>query len=106
MSTYVVSNSLKSLDAATATGAGTTLLLSSPKSSQGIQVLVTGNPSPYEIDLEGSIDGANWTVLKQVNSATGIFVSSTTAIVTMLRANLVSFSGGTSPTFTAFVVGA
>lgn len=74
-----------------------------------MQVIVTGAPSSFFVALEVSLDGTNWS---QANSVTrrdnpaGSFATIAKYIdllVNYARANLVSFSGGASPTFTALI---
>ncbi len=94
-----------SLAAVTATGAGTQLLWGTPMTAASMQVATTGSPTSYSINLEGSIDGTTFFTLANVTQATtGLNASSiNVAVFIAIRANLVSFSGGTSPTFTATI---
>jgi hypothetical protein len=97
-----------SLSAATATGAGTAVDLGGARSKVSMQVDLAGTApaTAAVINLEGQIAGStSWKVLAVFSLAggnvTGDIVASTQTPVTKARANLVSFSGGTAPTFTA-----
>lgn len=94
---------LVSLNAVSVTGIGAALEFDVPRSPVSLHVIVTGAPT-FEVDLEGSIDGINWARVGATTSA-GAMVSAT-APVMMIRANLTSISGGTSPTITALLAAA
>ena len=100
-----------SLNAATTTGPGGTIDLVTPRRSVRMVTTVTGSPSAVVVNLEGSMDGTTWAVL---GTSTGSAVSNnlpggayTDAVssvgpdVRYVRANLVTLTGGTSPTVSA-----
>lgn len=97
-----------SLDAATATGAGTSKDLEESKSDHFMIVSLTGGPSTISVDLEGSHDGSMWVVL--ANASTGAGATRTASVVgkpvRYVRANLVELSGGTSPTASVTIASA
>lgn len=105
-----------SLIAASATGPGQTITFDVPKSLSGMQVTVTGSPSDARVDLEGTIDGVNfvrlasWELVSNGDGGivwgTPTFASSAGAVVTALRANLTSITGGSNPTVTAVLAAA
>lgn len=95
---------LKSLVAATATGAGQALVFDSPKRAHfGFQISWTGSPSSIEVQLEVTIDGTNWVSIGTFTSngstpASGAIQTSETGPVMGTRLNLTGLSGGSSPT--------
>ncbi len=101
-----------SLNAVTATGSGAVFSWGEPKTVAGMQVSVTGSPTNFNMNLEGTIDGTNFFTLVSASisslvvwaggGGTGGSINSMPP-VTGVRANLTSISGGTSPTFTATV---
>ena len=91
---------VKSLDATSATGPGSVLTLNKPTSSFSMQTTSTGSPS-YSVLLEVSIDGVNF-VIAGSSTSDGITSGPPYAVLS-IRANLVSISGGVSPTVTAWV---
>jgi hypothetical protein len=67
---------------------------------------VTGTPSALVIQLEGSFDGSTWAQLSDQGTAvTGCNVVEGGGYYPALRVNLVTLSGGTSPTVTAYYSG-
>lgn len=86
----------------------------------GILFVATGSPSSVNLILQGSLNGSDWFSVYSVNeSRTGLLTwndTSTSTVgeplpdartegpVTYLRLNLVTLSGGTSPTVTASVI--
>lgn len=99
-----------SLNAATTTGAGSEIQFDKPKSDISMQLTITGSPSTVQVDLQGSLDGStyisiNSEYVSSPPSPYSIFVFSTGKPVASVRANVISLSGGTSPTVTA-VLGA
>lgn len=67
-------------------------------------VSVTGSPS-FTVQLEGSLDGVNWTSFGQASSGTFSVILAGT-LLRYVRANLVSLAGGSSPTVTASIASA
>jgi len=90
----------KSLDAATATGAGSVHGNEDTKVDHSLKVSTTGGPS-FTVALEGSLDGVVWTELGYTNN-TSLLVTGDYP-VRYVRANLGALTGGSSPTVTAWV---
>lgn len=103
MPTYL----LKSLDAVASTGPGSELNFDSPRyfGVVSLQVFFTGSPSDVEVNLEGTLDGVTWNSMGNWHSPEnpGLIASIGVSPVLGLRANLVSLTGGTSPTVTALI---
>lgn len=96
-----------SLNAATATGPGTVVDLGVVRSSHTMQTTVTGAPASVSVNLEGSLAAAGpWAVLANSTSTTGDVQTATGKAVRYVRANLVTLTGGTSPTVTALIASA
>lgn len=97
----------KSLDAATAAGAGASKDLEGVFSKHTIVMASTGNPTTVSVTLEGSHDGVNWfdagapTITLSVTKATV-----DTHLLRYVRANLITLSGGSSPTVTVTIASA
>lgn len=91
------------LNAATATGAGTAYQVPLKNRNWGDwtttfvwQVNVDGTFSGLSVNLEGSLDGVNWSTLSNIavnGSGMEVVASSPVAFV---RANVVTFTGGTN----------
>lgn len=90
----------QSLNAVTVTGAGAVVAYDKPRRVT-MQVIVTGSPSGLEVDLEQSLDGTNFISIGNTSSPNNMTLASSFA--PYARANLVSLSGGTSPTVTAWL---
>jgi hypothetical protein len=93
-----------SLNAATATGAGSEFTASQAgdtRSGFTWTVVVTGSPTAVVVNLEGSIDGANWFTLDTCNATTSEMRHVINKDVVSLRANLATLTAGTAPTVTA-----
>jgi hypothetical protein len=91
-----------SLNAATATGAGTSRDLEGLYRYVTMAMSATGSPSTVNIDLEGSHDGTNWVVLTGAALSQGA-VSVNAHLIRYVRANLKTLTGGSSPTVTATI---
>jgi hypothetical protein len=99
----------KSLDAATATGAGSALTFHVPQTRFSMHVKATGSPTACVVRLEGSVDGSFFASILEIDLSGGGLpdpmntwnVSATVAPFVAVRANLISLSGGSSPTVTA-----
>jgi hypothetical protein len=91
---------IKSLDAATATGPGVAAELGEVANIFTGQSIVTGSPTSWEVDFEGSLDGVNWATVAAITQADNSIETQSIPPVRFLRANLKSFSGGSSPAFT------
>lgn len=86
---------------ATATGPGTPIALPFPYSKFTLQTLVTGGPSGCTVNLEGSLDGANFAQLVQSTSTSGDMQFAVDKPVKYIRGNLTVLTGGTSPSVKA-----
>jgi hypothetical protein len=91
------------LDAATGTGAG--LAYSNAESPTrgvysdfGWQTVVAGTFSGISVTLEASLDGTNWEVLDTTTDTAGEYRAVSGKPVQFLRANVGTFTGGTSVT--------
>lgn len=91
------------LTAATGTGAGASY--SVPESptrgllqSFGWQTAVAGTFSAISVTLEGSLDNVTWTVLDTSTKTGGEYRAITGTPVQFIRANVGTFTGGTSVT--------
>lgn len=63
---------------------------------------VTGAPTSFSLNLEGSLDGLTWEVLGTLTQASApLALHSTGKAYTKFRANLTAIAGGTSPTVSA-----
>src|SRR5690348_12002503 len=90
---------------AAATGIGAGVAYSVPESpsrgllqSFGWQTVVAGTFSAISVTLEGSLDGTNWTVLDTSTKPAGEYRQITGTPVQFIRANVGTFTGGTSVT--------
>lgn len=68
-----------------------------------MQISFPSAPGSISINLEGSMDGINWTVLATSTSVVTNTIYSTGVNFRLLRANVTAASGGSSPTYTAVV---
>ena len=98
----------KSLDAATATGAGAAIFTDVPETAASAQVSFTGGPSALVVRLEATLDGVNWQQSGDLfdlsgGDSSGKLVGTTFAPFVGLRANITTLSGGSSPTVTIWV---
>ena len=96
------------LNAVAVTGVGTREIeFSVPRKEHTVQVVVTGGPSAVTIDLEGSLNGTEWFQLANYVFTAGDISAGqamfhvTNKPVMDVRANLVTLTGGASPTVTA-----
>jgi len=95
---------LTSLNAATATGPGAVKDLEGSFDFHTIFVHSTGGAS-WSVTLEGSHDGVNWDAMATVTYSGNIDTMTPVSglLVRYVRANLISLTGGTSPTITASI---
>ena len=99
-------NTANLLSAVAATGAGSSVLASPWNSNHAMQITITGAPTAVTVDLEGSLDGTTWVALvSHVMSAGELAASKALVFVTgapvpMVRGNLTTLTGGTTPTVT------
>lgn len=94
---------MTSLNAVAATGNGTSFNLGTTHKDFGFQVTTTGSPTTIAVQLQGSLDGANWSNIGNSQSAAGLYAVSPSAPCTWVRAQLNTLSGGSSPTVTVLV---
>jgi hypothetical protein len=94
------------LNAETVVGTDTDAEEVTGASKLGVQVVTTGSPASFAVELQGSIDGANWvTLVTATNSAiNGYGQGAAQGPAQFIRLHLASLSGGTSPTVSASVV--
>lgn len=64
------------------------------------QTIITGSPTSVTVRLEGSIDGTNWFQLDESTSLTNEMRHIAYKLATQVRANLITLSGGSTPTVT------
>jgi hypothetical protein len=101
----------KLLDAATGTGASASLALRKIVEGHTVQINITGSPTAVTVDIEGSLDNSNWSrVLTSAMSAAELTAGTSIAHVEdkpvrFVRLNLITLTGGTSPTVTALYEG-
>ena len=99
------------LSAVTATGAGNSKDIGHIITNHVIQATITGAPTAVTVDLEGSIDGANFASIDShvftagELTATHALVTLVDLPVTFVRANLTTLTGGTAPTVTVVYEG-
>lgn len=67
-----------------------------------MQIITTGSPDIVNCRLEGSFDGINWVTLGSTTDPSS-YTFSVQFPALCVRANLISLSGGSSPTVTAIV---
>ncbi len=94
----------KSLDAASSPSSGTEFFFDVPKSVIGAIASYTGTPDAASVHIEGTLDGTTWVFLVVANTvATPSATVNIGCPVMGIRARLISFDGGTSPTVTVWV---
>lgn len=97
------------LNGATATGVGTTIMFDSPRAwisnIVSFQVSFTGAPSDVEVHLEGTLDGTAWWMLATWHSpeSNGLLINPNIPPIIGIRGNLITLTGGASPTVNAWV---
>lgn len=89
--------------AALAVGASVPLNCEDIFSVASMQLVYPSAPASVSVNLEGSLDGVNWTVLATSTATTTNSVQSTGVQFRLLRANVTATSGGSSPTIVAIV---
>lgn len=98
-----------SLEGTSELGPGTERQLLIATAHHTMAVTLTGEPTNCEVALEGSHDGYAWFPLGTLQCALtgGIKTTQPTAhLFTHVRANLLTLTGGTSPTVTASIASA
>lgn len=94
------------LNAATSTGTSNSWTIRRGAIEHTVQATVTGSPTAVQIDLEGSLDGTTWYKLAAHNFSAGDISNQNTMfhvsskMVTYVRVNVISLTGGSSPTIT------
>jgi hypothetical protein len=96
---------LKSLNAATAPGAGTTFDVQRATSNWEVQITTTGAPASFAAHLEGAIDGSTLVTIGSSITTTGLTNVTSNTPLTQVRLVLDSLTGGTAPTVTGVIVG-
>jgi hypothetical protein len=108
-----------SLNAATGVGAGSRLDILVPRAVHTMQVTYTGGPTTVVVDLEGSLNGVDFKQMTRWDTGVPALVSGdmvTASVfagtgiraypaVAFVRANLITLTGGASPTVTAIIGG-
>ncbi len=101
------------LDAATATGAGSTFKVFTIPDKHTVQATMGGTvvATAVTVDLEGSLDGTVWEALAthvftaaQITAEAAIF-HVVNAPIKYVRGNLITLTGGTAPTVTMKYLG-
>ena len=67
------------------------------------QIIFPSAPATISVNLEGSLDGVNWTVLQTSTAVVTNTISSVGTQFRLLRLNVTAFSGGASPTIVGMV---
>lgn len=94
------------LTAATATGASSTQIVRRIVRDHTVQATITGSPTAVTVDLEGSLDGNTFFTLATHPftagelTAEGAMFHVTDKAVGRVRINLITLTGGSSPTVT------
>lgn len=89
------------LDAVESPVSGSAIQLKKTVTYCTVQVIATGSPAAVDVELEGSLDGTNYSALAthSVSLPADIFHVAGKP-VTHVRGKLTNLSGGTSPTVT------
>ena len=101
-----------SLSAATSTGSGASKDLEGVFRTHTLAVTITGSPSAFSINLQGSHDGISWytsnaaATLTEQNVGTAGYATHDLYLWRYVRANLTVLTGGSSPTVTATIASA
>ena len=98
------------LSAAAATGAGTTYSFGLDGNNQLPnrwiwEMTSTGSATGLRVDIEGSFDGTNWYQVDTSTTTTNYMRWVVDKPVPYIRANLVTLTGGTTPTVTVKLMG-
>ncbi len=96
----------KSLDAASSPGSGAEFFFDVPKTHIGAIATYTGSPDAASVKIEVTLDGSTWLTSFTANTVLGCIAANSSSIlcpVIGVRATLVSFDGGTSPTVTVWI---
>jgi hypothetical protein len=69
-----------------------------------VNVVTTGSPASYSVQLQGSLDGVTWNNVGSAITADGFYaVSVSNQYYPFIRGNITAVSGGTSPTIKMIV---
>lgn len=94
-----------SLNAANATGPGGSFQYQLPRSIHTMQVSFTGGSPTVQVAFEGTVDGTNWKQFGLFDTGaggvSGDIVTISEQPLMAIRANLLTLTGGSSPTVTA-----
>ena len=102
---------VKLLDAVTTTGVSPSFPLRMGVMDHTVQVTFTGAPTVVSVVLEGSLDEGTWYQLATHNILGDDLVDQqsmfhvTSKLVTSVRLNLITLTGGASPTLTGLYYG-
>lgn len=98
----------KLLDAATSTGAGSNIT-NGLSEYQSVQINITGAPTAVVVAIEGSLDsGVTWDALVEKTFSAGELSAGLASLTIVgqprdvIRHNLTTLTGGSSPTVTSF----
>lgn len=101
--------SMKLLAAVTAVGAGTSVRLKKGVQEHTVQVIITGTPTAVVVALESSLnDGTTWNTIGTYTLTAGDLTAGSAMYHVdnkpseLVRMNLTTLTGGTSPTVTVF----
>jgi len=79
-------------------------------SNYTVQVNITGTPTSVRVKLYGSLDKALWSYMldhtltaDELTATTAMVIPQTEPVVNFIKAELVTLTGGTSPTVTMYV---
>lgn len=86
-----------------ATGASNPLNCQDIYTLASAQISFPSAPASISVNLEGSLDGVNWTVLQTSTAVTTNTISSVGTQFRLLRLNVTAFAGGSSPTIIGIV---
>lgn len=100
---------MKLLTAATATGAGASVRLKKGVQEHTVQVIITGAPTAVTVALESSLnDGVTWNSIGTYAFSAGDLAAASAMYhvvnkpAELVRANVTTLTGGTSPTVTCY----
>ncbi|MDP2362896.1 MAG: hypothetical protein Q8M94_03900 [Ignavibacteria bacterium] len=93
------------LNAVTGTGAGVSNTLKALFGKMTWEIVVTGDPTVVQVDLEGSINNSTWYALDSSTTLTSEMRHVVNKPVNYVRANLITLTAGTAPTVTVRFLG-
>lgn len=95
---------LISLNAATANGTGTAYNLGHAFSNWEVQIVTTGSPAAFSVQLQGCEDGLTFQNIGSAITTAGLTSVTSNTPLTTVQCVLSGLSGGTNPTITAVIV--